>query len=47
MPEASETATRSDAGPDRTRNRAVLGMGRVAILVVAVVVGFVGCGGGL
>jgi len=46
VPEASETATRSDAGPDRTRNRAVLGVGRVAILVVAVVVGFVGCGGG-
>ena len=42
----SETATRSDAGPKRTRNRARFGAGRAVILVVAVVVGFVGCGGG-
>ena len=42
----SETATRSDAGPDRTRNRARFGLGRAVVLVVAVAIGFVGCGGG-
>ena len=42
----SETATRSDAGPKRTRNRARFGAGRAVILVLAVVIGFVGCGGG-
>jgi lipoprotein-anchoring transpeptidase ErfK/SrfK len=46
VPEASTTATRSDARPDRTRNRALFGAGRAVILVVAVTVGFVGCGGG-
>jgi lipoprotein-anchoring transpeptidase ErfK/SrfK len=42
----SETATRSDAGPNRTRNRARFGLGRAVVLVVAVAIGFVGCGGG-
>ena len=42
----SETATRSDAGPNRTRNRARFGLGRALVLVVAVAIGFVGCGGG-
>jgi lipoprotein-anchoring transpeptidase ErfK/SrfK len=42
----SETATRSHAGPNRTRNRARFGLGRAVILVVAVAIGFVGCGGG-
>ena len=46
MPEVSETATRSDVRPERTRARARFGAGRAVILVVAVVVGFVGCGGG-
>jgi lipoprotein-anchoring transpeptidase ErfK/SrfK len=46
VPEASKTATRSDARPDRTRHRALLGVGRAVILGMAVIVGFVGCGGG-
>jgi lipoprotein-anchoring transpeptidase ErfK/SrfK len=46
VPEVSETAMRSGAGPRRARNRARFGVGRAVILVVAVVVGFVGCGGG-
>ncbi len=46
MPEASKTATRSDSRPSRARNRAPLGVGRAVILGVAVIVGFVACGGG-
>jgi lipoprotein-anchoring transpeptidase ErfK/SrfK len=46
VPVTCEAATRSDAGPKPTRNRARFGIGRAVILVVAVVVGFVGCGGG-
>jgi len=46
VPEASKTATRSDARPSRARNRAPLGVGRAVILGVAVIVGFVACGGG-
>src|SRR5947209_16468721 len=46
VPDASKTATRSDARPSRARNRAPLGVGRAVILGVAVIVGFVACGGG-
>jgi lipoprotein-anchoring transpeptidase ErfK/SrfK len=49
VPETSQTANRSDLGPDRKRSRVRFGAARAvtAVIVgVAVVVGFVGCGGG-
>lgn len=46
MPDASDTAPGFDAGPSRTHRRVWFGAAKVVALFAAVVVAFVGCGGG-